>query len=100
MAENRSIEWVIANTISESTGEDDPNALAGRILVAISKAGYFTMSRATLILLLASDPEESVIRLPFDPIDLFQHPDVRRELIAVVFDDCGLAQPAARKRKG
>ena len=46
------------------------------------------MSRATLILLLARDlPEESVIRLPFDPIDLFQHPDVRRELIAVVFDD-------------
>ena len=85
MAENRSIEWVIANTISKSTGED-PNAVAGRILVAMSKAGYFTMSRATLIRLLASDlPEDFVIRLPFDPIDLFQHPDVRRELIACRF---------------
>ena len=57
MSGDRSIEWTIANTINE-TAHGDPDALASRILAALSKAGYRIVPNKSLIALLEDSVRE------------------------------------------
>ena len=57
-AQNPAIEWIIANTIND-TARGDPDALAGRIIAALAKAGFRVVSRKSLIALLEDNAQAS-----------------------------------------
>ena len=61
-AQNPAIDWIIANTIND-TARGDPDALAGRIIVDLAKAGYRIVSRKSLISLLEDSAQGSACDL-------------------------------------
>lgn len=61
-----SIELIIANTINE-TAQGDPDALAARIVAALTEAGYRIRPRASLISLLEDSVREGSAQ-PFDEL--------------------------------
>lgn len=57
-AQNPAVEWIIANTIND-TSRGDPDALAGRIIGALAQAGYRIVSRKGLTALLEDSAQGS-----------------------------------------